>query len=493
MFLKFKMDDFNAQWRASAHEAVPYGDDLPECLNILPELIDGAIAQGNASCVTIHIDLKKSKLRVYDNGKGITNPKRLLSWASSNSVDVHHRYGHGSKKCLTKWSKDYNTAKWFVRYRTCDKRGKSGSLFTYNSPFIGINSLPDEDENDDVTLMPSGTEWSIDFDINILGNFKDLKLFNTVKEIIRTRYSSYYLDKTEFIVQIDDICESSKGENSKSKWTSFEECLKDEVKKENAVKMYDKILPFNENVTMRYTQYYIHISGQKPFDLKSEFPIYGHKNLKCARLHIALMGRTIEIPYIWKFYEGKDSPHNDFNGTFGMVDFQSHNGCYDNMPSPSTTKVSYYVNCPNYKKFHDMILKIHQEIGIPSKIYKHPIAIPITVAALPITVAALPIMPVAMPVAVPANVRNTRRKIPHGVRTDIWNKYIGEEIGKHKCLCCKRTTISQSEFHCGHVISVHDAGPDTVDNLRPICSKCNRSMGTKNMIDYVTEHEYYFG
>jgi hypothetical protein len=93
------MEEFIAKWRSSAHEAVPYIEDFPECLLVLPELTDGAIGQGKATCVTIHITLEeKGKLVVLDNGKGISNLNRLLSWESENSCDVHHRYGHGSKK-----------------------------------------------------------------------------------------------------------------------------------------------------------------------------------------------------------------------------------------------------------------------------------------------------------------------------------------------------------------------------------------------------------
>ena len=67
-----------------------------------------------------------SFLKVIDNGKGVTNNQRLLSWTSKESSSVHNRYGTGSKLCLTKWNNNYN-AKWYVRYRTCDKKNKSGS------------------------------------------------------------------------------------------------------------------------------------------------------------------------------------------------------------------------------------------------------------------------------------------------------------------------------------------------------------------------------
>ena len=31
--------------------------------------------------------------------------------------------------------------------------------------------------------------------------------------------------------------------------------------------------------------------------------------------------------------------------------------------------------------------------------------------------------------------------IPKALKIAVWNKYIGEEIGKSKCLCCNLTDI----------------------------------------------------
>lgn len=46
--------------RLQCAEAVPYCEDLPECIGILPELIDGAVAQGAASKVKISIFLDEA-------------------------------------------------------------------------------------------------------------------------------------------------------------------------------------------------------------------------------------------------------------------------------------------------------------------------------------------------------------------------------------------------------------------------------------------------
>ena len=60
-------------------------------------------------------------------------------------------------------------------------------------------------------------------------------------------------------------------------------------------------------------------------------------------------------------------------------------------------------------------------------------------------------------------------------------------------MCCKKTTISSTQFHCGHVLSVKNGGLTTIENLRPICTKCNQSMQTMNMIDYVKKYGYFIG
>jgi 5-methylcytosine-specific restriction endonuclease McrA len=84
-----------------------------------------------------------------------------------------------------------------------------------------------------------------------------------------------------------------------------------------------------------------------------------------------------------------------------------------------------------------------------------------------------------------------KKTIPKNVKINIWNTYIDSNIQRHKCLCCKKSIISITEFHVGHVISEHNGGTLEINNLRPICSSCNYSMGTNNMVDYVVKYGYY--
>lgn len=74
--------------------------------------------------------------------------------------------------------------------------------------------------------------------------------------------------------------------------------------------------------------------------------------------------------------------------------------------------------------------------------------------------------------------------IPKVIKTLVWNKYIGENKAKAKCVCCETTDISNTHFHCGHVISEADGGTLAISNLRPICAQCNLSMGRRNMDEF---------
>lgn len=89
--------------------------------------------------------------------------------------------------------------------------------------------------------------------------------------------------------------------------------------------------------------------------------------------------------------------------------------------------------------------------------------------------------------------KKKKLSIPKNVRVIVWNHYIGEDIIKHKCLCCKKVTISNTNFEVGHVLSEKNGGTHEINNLRPICFACNHSMGSENMIDFVVKFGLYIG
>lgn len=89
--------------------------------------------------------------------------------------------------------------------------------------------------------------------------------------------------------------------------------------------------------------------------------------------------------------------------------------------------------------------------------------------------------------------KKKKQAIPKNVRNIVWNHYIGEDIIKHRCLCCKKVLITNTNFEVGHVLSEKNGGTHEINNLRPICGSCNHSMGTENMIEFVIKYGLYIG
>lgn len=81
-----------------------------------------------------------------------------------------------------------------------------------------------------------------------------------------------------------------------------------------------------------------------------------------------------------------------------------------------------------------------------------------------------------------------KKAIPVALKRNVWNKWIGEAIGKSKCMCCKLTEITMLNFACGHIIAEANGGELKLDNLKPICVSCNSSMGTQNMNTYIEKY-----
>jgi hypothetical protein len=89
--------------------------------------------------------------------------------------------------------------------------------------------------------------------------------------------------------------------------------------------------------------------------------------------------------------------------------------------------------------------------------------------------------------------KRKKQNIPKSVKTHVWDLYIGSHINEHRCICCKKTLIKVTYFDVGHVIAEKNGGTLEISNLRPICSVCNYSMGTENMVDFVKKYGYYIG
>ena len=83
----------------------------------------------------------------------------------------------------------------------------------------------------------------------------------------------------------------------------------------------------------------------------------------------------------------------------------------------------------------------------------------------------------------PKKTFNKRKSLPASIKQNIWIKFCGTSFN-HKCYITWCTTeITTFSFEVGHNIPHSLGGSIDIDNLRPICSKCNKSMGNRYTID----------
>jgi hypothetical protein len=341
-------DEFGGLWRGSAMEKVPYTDDFPEPLLVLPELYDGAIGQGKATeIITSFVERAAGEwfVLVKDNGNGIRNIPRLLRWAAPTSLDNYHRNGHGLKKALTKFAPDYASADWTIQWRNPGQ-----FLQTIRAPFLGIDTPidTDEDNQDTTTLMPSGTRISIRTDLSLFGAYASpSELLRGVKEIIKTRMSETVLRRVRFRVTIKPLNEPLQTEDS-DEWHSFKWWVQRCVQGGTVEMIRENEAHDSGGAPWLLSWYRIVENGAKNYDLKREFPIYGAKNQRGQRVMIALQDRIIEYAPYHKFV-GKPVSHNSDNGIIVIVEFMSPD--LARKPEPSTTKVSMYEHGDIYKAF----------------------------------------------------------------------------------------------------------------------------------------------
>jgi hypothetical protein len=86
-------------------------------------------------------------------------------------------------------------------------------------------------------------------------------------------------------------------------------------------------------------------------------------------------------------------------------------------------------------------------------------------------------------------VRTSERLSEEKVRQAVWAKWCPEDINKGKCFCCEKL-IDKEDSHVefGHIIAKCKGGPYTIDNIRPVCIKCNHGKGgmhQKHMYEFM--------
>ncbi len=76
-----------------------------------------------------------------------------------------------------------------------------------------------------------------------------------------------------------------------------------------------------------------------------------------------------------------------------------------------------------------------------------------------------------------------KQKIPKALSEQVWIRYMGRSFeGKCRVRWCQNT-ITVFDFQSGHNIPESKGGATTLENLIPICSRCNLGMGNKKTID----------
>lgn len=75
-----------------------------------------------------------------------------------------------------------------------------------------------------------------------------------------------------------------------------------------------------------------------------------------------------------------------------------------------------------------------------------------------------------------------KQNIPVSLKNTVWVHYNGK-VFETKCFItwCENT-ITVFSFEAGHDIPESKGGSTTLDNLKPICSCCNKSMGNRYTI-----------
>ena len=78
-----------------------------------------------------------------------------------------------------------------------------------------------------------------------------------------------------------------------------------------------------------------------------------------------------------------------------------------------------------------------------------------------------------------------RQRITKTLRLRVWDENGGK--GKRYLTCnggCGRQ-IDFADSECGHIVAHANGGTTALDNLLPICGSCNKSMGTRNLHEFV--------
>jgi 5-methylcytosine-specific restriction endonuclease McrA len=77
-----------------------------------------------------------------------------------------------------------------------------------------------------------------------------------------------------------------------------------------------------------------------------------------------------------------------------------------------------------------------------------------------------------------------RRRITASLRENVWILQNGRKFDSKCAVKWCNTIITVFDFECGHNVAHTKGGATDISNLLPICSKCNKSMGTTSISEF---------
>jgi 5-methylcytosine-specific restriction endonuclease McrA len=79
-----------------------------------------------------------------------------------------------------------------------------------------------------------------------------------------------------------------------------------------------------------------------------------------------------------------------------------------------------------------------------------------------------------------------RKQIPAPLRSKLWRIHFNKSMDGN-CYVCQ-AEIAFEAWEAGHIISDAEGGAISLENLKPCCIQCNRSMGKVNMNDFIIQY-----
>lgn len=75
------------------------------------------------------------------------------------------------------------------------------------------------------------------------------------------------------------------------------------------------------------------------------------------------------------------------------------------------------------------------------------------------------------------NNNKPHQRVPNALKQNVWLRYNGEKFNSKCAVTWCKNIITPFTFEAGHDVPSSKGGSTTLDNLLPICSSCNKSMG----------------